>query len=44
MGYPELLKLINILDLVIISITHADKLRQGNLIKWLNLNVFTVPC
>ena len=33
-----------ILDLVIVCITDARQIKNGKLIKWLYLNVYTVSC
>ena len=44
LDYPRLIKLIIILDVVTICITHARHIKSGKLIKWLNLKVSAVPC
>ena len=44
MGWPELLKLKIILDLITISITHARQIKTGKLTRWLNMNFSIVPC
>ena len=45
-GLPWVPKFIIILalDLITIYMTHAIQIKNGKLIKWLNMNVSIVPC